>query len=522
MNNPLVSVIIPTKNSSRTLEKCLESIKNQSYKNIEVIVVIPKEDTEFIKLSKKYNFNLIYCDEGKNASRNKGSKNSKGEYLLHIDDDMRLSRDVIAECINLVLKENYTAIAILETEEISSGLYNKIRVLEKTIVAFDIYVTAPRFFEKDFFNQLGNINVKLDPIDEGDLKAKLIEKGISYTTTKNYIVLSSENRMTSLKSRWFHMYKRGQKMPLFNFLHPKSNQLKPFKRIGPYIQKSELLLQSPFVGFILILIKTIDLIVLNIGALNITKEDKKLISALKNKSIFEKEAGLYQKEFFENTIGARYVDRVEKEIVEKYLKNVDKNSHIKILDLGAGGGRWSELMLNYFPNSEVFACDLSEGMVRDLGEKFKGESRFKVVVGDMQNIPFEDNYFDLVISIRAIKYASDQKKVFDEMSRILKFQGKGIIELPYMNLVYRLVKCLRIFGKISEYANRIVLSDQKKVKKVLQGVGFKIIFFDKFFTIPATLYKNCKSKIFLFLLNIINSILPKSIFGRSLFIYFKK
>jgi glycosyltransferase involved in cell wall biosynthesis len=52
MNNLLVSVIIPTYNSSRTLEKCLESIKNQSYKNIEIIVVDnnSKDNTKEIAL----------------------------------------------------------------------------------------------------------------------------------------------------------------------------------------------------------------------------------------------------------------------------------------------------------------------------------------------------------------------------------------------------------------------------------------------------------------------------------------
>lgn len=38
-NKPLVSVIIPTYNSSSTLEKCLRSIRSQSYKNIEIIIV---------------------------------------------------------------------------------------------------------------------------------------------------------------------------------------------------------------------------------------------------------------------------------------------------------------------------------------------------------------------------------------------------------------------------------------------------------------------------------------------------
>jgi len=38
-NKPSVSVIIPTYNSEKTIEKCLESIRNQSYTNIEIIVV---------------------------------------------------------------------------------------------------------------------------------------------------------------------------------------------------------------------------------------------------------------------------------------------------------------------------------------------------------------------------------------------------------------------------------------------------------------------------------------------------
>lgn len=521
-NQPLVSVIVPTKNSSKFLEACLLSIKNQTYKNIEIIVVIPKVDIEFSELSQKYNFNLIYCNEGKNASRNKGSEIAKGEYLLHIDDDMRLSEEVVSESVSLATNENYKAVAIPETEEKSRGIYNKIRILEKIIASTDSQIEAPRFIEKKIFNELHQIDVRLDPIDEGDLKAKLEERKIFYVTTKANITLSSENRMSSLCGRWAHMYQRGQKMPLFNLLHPNSNQLKPAMRIRPYIQKSGLLLANNIVGISLLVIKAADLLFLKSGSRNINAQDKKIISDLKNKIIFEKEAGLYQKEFFENTIGAQYVDKMEKQIVEKYLKNFDKNSHIKILDIGPGGGRWSELMLNYFPNSDIVACDLSEGMVKELEQKYKKEPRFKAGVGDMQMLPFEDGLFDLVISIRAIKYATNQKMVFEEISRVLAPGGKGIIELPYLNFVYRIIRRFKIFGKISEYANRIVLSDQKEIKEALENVNFKICNFDRFSAIPATFYKNCKSKSYLLVLNIIDLILPKYIFGRSLFIYIKK
>jgi probable beta-1,3-galactosyltransferase len=54
MKNPLVSVIIPTYNSSRTLEKCLKSIKNQTYKNIEIIVVDNNSIDNTKEIAKKY------------------------------------------------------------------------------------------------------------------------------------------------------------------------------------------------------------------------------------------------------------------------------------------------------------------------------------------------------------------------------------------------------------------------------------------------------------------------------------
>ncbi|MFA6995150.1 MAG: glycosyltransferase [Patescibacteria group bacterium] len=517
-DNFLVSVIIPTINSSKKLEECLESIKKQSYNLIEVIVVIPKEDAEFNLLSKKYNFNLIYCDQGKNASRNKGAENSHGDYLLHIDDDMRLSKDVILECIDLASKENYKAVVIPETEERLRSFYNKIRILEKFVASYDIYIVSPRFVKKDIFNQFGKIDVRLDPIDEGDMKIKLVEMGISYGTTKAIIYISSENRQSSLISRWSHMYDRGKKMPLFNFLHPTSNQLRPFKRIDPYIQKFKIIFKRPAVGLSLIFIKMVDLVFLYIGALNISNEDKKIIARLKNISIFENEAGTYQKDFFENTLGARYVDKKEKGIVEKYLKDVDKNSYINILDIGPGGGRWSELMLDYFPNSEVFACDLSKGMIKDLEQKFRDEPRLHVAVGDMQNLPYEDSFFDLIISIRAIKYATDQKKVFQEISRVLKFGGKSIVELPYFNFIYRLIKKIKLFGKLSEYANRINLLSKSEITKMLRASNFLINNFEVEFSIPATFYKKIKNRFVLKLINIINYLLPKSILGRSNFI----
>ena len=82
MDNPLVSVIITTKNSSRTLETCLKSIKDQTYKNIELIVIDNNSIDNTKEIAKKYTNKVFNYGPERSAQRNFGAKQAKGEYLL--------------------------------------------------------------------------------------------------------------------------------------------------------------------------------------------------------------------------------------------------------------------------------------------------------------------------------------------------------------------------------------------------------------------------------------------------------
>jgi len=93
----LISVIIPTYKRPDLLNKAIESVKKQTYKNVEIIVVddnepgsIYREETEN-KISSHLNKNLIYIKHEKNrggcAARNTGIKNSRGDYIAFLDDD---------------------------------------------------------------------------------------------------------------------------------------------------------------------------------------------------------------------------------------------------------------------------------------------------------------------------------------------------------------------------------------------------------------------------------------------------
>lgn len=100
--NSLVSVIIATKNAQRFIGTCLETIKNQSYWNIEIIVVdnFSTDKTEEIVLN--YTENFFEKGPERSVQRNFGAKKAKGKYILNVDADMELSENVVKECVEKI------------------------------------------------------------------------------------------------------------------------------------------------------------------------------------------------------------------------------------------------------------------------------------------------------------------------------------------------------------------------------------------------------------------------------------
>jgi len=118
--NPLVSVIIPTYGRPESLIKCIESVLNQSYQNIEIIVVDdndPKnkfrEDTELLmeRYQSSKNIQYIKHEKNKNASaaRNTGIKFSTGELLCFLDDDDEFRVDKVKEQVEFLESSTYDA-----------------------------------------------------------------------------------------------------------------------------------------------------------------------------------------------------------------------------------------------------------------------------------------------------------------------------------------------------------------------------------------------------------------------------
>lgn len=87
--NPLISVVIRCKNEERYLPHILEAIKNQTYKNIEIIIVDDHSQDKTLTIAKQYGCKIIHFPDNQRFSHglscNLGAVQAKGEYISYLN-----------------------------------------------------------------------------------------------------------------------------------------------------------------------------------------------------------------------------------------------------------------------------------------------------------------------------------------------------------------------------------------------------------------------------------------------------
>jgi len=115
LKNIKFSIIICAFNMQEYIDKTINSVLNQTYKNYEIIVVNDKSTDKTLEILEKYKNNIIIINNEKNlglgGSRNIACKHAKGEYIIYLDADDTLYENTTLEKIKEVLEKNYPDIA---------------------------------------------------------------------------------------------------------------------------------------------------------------------------------------------------------------------------------------------------------------------------------------------------------------------------------------------------------------------------------------------------------------------------
>ena len=150
MNNK-VTIIIPVYNSEKYIQRCLDSCINQTYKNIEILVINDGSTDRTKQIITKIKDKRIIMIDKKNSgvsdSRNVGLSKARGKYIMFLDSDDWLDQDAVKQMVQIISKENIDAIR-----------FNyRIATIENNQIKFK--KPLPTKFEKENKNNIGLIDV---------------------------------------------------------------------------------------------------------------------------------------------------------------------------------------------------------------------------------------------------------------------------------------------------------------------------------------------------------------------------
>ncbi|MGN0154071.1 MAG: glycosyltransferase family 2 protein [Lachnospiraceae bacterium] len=134
--NPLISIIVAIYNGERYISECIESIMNQDYKNLQIILVDDGSTDNSGTIADKYkqkDSRIIVIHQengGVSVARNTGLEYVKGEYVCIVDQDDFLSEDYVTYFYKLIVDNDAqismtpTALKVLSTEKITEDITN--------------------------------------------------------------------------------------------------------------------------------------------------------------------------------------------------------------------------------------------------------------------------------------------------------------------------------------------------------------------------------------------------------------
>lgn len=167
----MISVVIATLNEKENLPVCLKSLKLQTLKNFEVVVVDNFSTDGTLEIAKSFGIGVFSLGPERSEQRNFGAQEARGEFLLFIDADMELEADVVSSCLEKA-SEGFDAVVIPEIS-LGQGFWSDCRSLEKRLYFVDPSIEAPRFFKKSIFEKVGGYSPDLVSGEDWDLREKI-------------------------------------------------------------------------------------------------------------------------------------------------------------------------------------------------------------------------------------------------------------------------------------------------------------------------------------------------------------
>lgn len=265
MNQPLVTVVVTTFFSAAYLEKCLLSVKGQTYNNIELVVVDNNSTDGTKKIAEKYADKCFFGQAvERSAKRNFGVTQATGQYVLIADSDMYFSPDVVQACVSTISFEDCIKAVVVPERSTGTSFWAKCKSLERSFYVGVDWMEAARFFERDIFLEMGGYDEGNTGSEDYDLPQRVKEKygELSIGRIDKFITQDEVDLglIKSCKKKFYY----ASSFPKYSRNAANACNFKKqsglLRRYQLFLSQPRKIYESPLVGFGMLFMKTCEFI----------------------------------------------------------------------------------------------------------------------------------------------------------------------------------------------------------------------------------------------------------------------
>lgn len=237
-SNDLVSIILPTHNAEETIDRCIESIINQTFKNWELICCDDcssdntlnklkkwvERDSRIVVLSNKENLRAA-------ATRNKCFKIAKGNYIAQIDDDDYMKSDRLEEQLSHMKDSNFDFVGTSLNYFDEEGIWKTSKVIKypskQSFLKGSPFSNPSMMFKRECLENVCYYRVAKETVrgQDYDLFMRLYSngyKGFNLEEPLTYYYRGKQGyRKTNYKIRYYEFLVRYKNYKELNILFPK-------------------------------------------------------------------------------------------------------------------------------------------------------------------------------------------------------------------------------------------------------------------------------------------------------------
>jgi glycosyltransferase involved in cell wall biosynthesis len=266
---PCATVVVPTRDSARTVGACLASISRQSYENLEVIVVDNSSSDATQRIALEHDCAVLTAGPERSTQRNVGASRASGAYLLFVDSDMVLEPGVILECVKAA-RAGADAVIVPEVS-FGDGFWAQCKRLERSCYVGDDDIEAARFYARDLFVRLDGFDELLRGPEDWDLSQRARDAGATIARVSARIHHDEGHlKLTDLLGK---KLRYGKSMPAYRRKHRRAARRQSLLVRPAFIRHRRALAAEPLTAAGMLLMKSLELAAGAVGASSAVASD---------------------------------------------------------------------------------------------------------------------------------------------------------------------------------------------------------------------------------------------------------